>query len=90
MAKRRGGLTDSVKKQTAPKRTVESASQISIEDQERAIRDLAQGQKTKTHTRVSVDFPIDLYERMKADTKRRGQTLRGFIVAMVRDHYDEQ
>lgn len=36
--------------------------------------------------RVTVDFPQDMYEAMKEETQMNGQTLRGFIVALVRNH----
>lgn len=95
MAKRRGGLTASVKKEapkkdTTPSVATEPDSRISIEDQEKAIKALEKEKKAKTYTRVSVDFPIELYEQVKEDTKRKGQTLKGFIISLVRDHYEEK
>ncbi len=74
----------------------------SVEAQEKALQKLQEqqekaGEKTakrggerkpkKVKTRVSVDFPHDIYEVMKKDTQKKGQTLKGFIVAMVREHY---
>ncbi len=40
---------------------------------------------TKTQ-RVTVDFPQEMYEQMKEETQMNGQTLRGFVVSLVRKH----
>lgn len=40
---------------------------------------------TKTQ-RVTVDFPQEMYEEMKEETQMNGQTLRGFVVSLVRKH----
>jgi len=36
--------------------------------------------------RVTVDFPQEMYEQMKEETQMNGQTLRGFVVSLVRKH----
>jgi len=40
--------------------------------------------------RVTVDFPQEMYERMKEETQMNGQTLRGFVVSLVRKHLANQ
>jgi hypothetical protein len=37
--------------------------------------------------RITVDMPIDLYERMKDEVEDRGQTIKGFIVGLVKTHF---
>jgi hypothetical protein len=37
--------------------------------------------------RITVDMPIDLYERMKGEVEDNGQTIKGFIVNLVRAHF---
>ena len=82
MAKQKRSLTDRIKTPTP--------SEMSAEAQEKALQKLRSNDKpAKKKVRVSVDFPIELYERMKEDTEANGQTHRGFIVSLVRKHYDK-
>lgn len=37
--------------------------------------------------RITVDMPIDLYEKMKTEVEDNGQTIKGFIVNLVRSHF---
>ncbi len=41
---------------------------------------------SKKTQRVTVDFPQEMYEQMKEETQMNGQTLRGFVVSLVRKH----
>jgi len=91
MAKAKRSLASRVKKTKVESPSVEAQEQALLKLQKTAP--LEQGnivieEKVKAKkTRVSVDFPSDVYEIMKKDTQRKGQTLKGFIVAMVREHY---
>lgn len=85
MAKERKTLSSRVKRSATPQVKTPSA-----EEQEKALQQLHQQEQEKTSVRVSVDFPIDLYNTMKKDTKRRGMTLKGFIVAKIRDYYESE
>jgi hypothetical protein len=81
MAKQKRSLTDRIN--TTP------ATEMTAEAQEKALQKLqSQSKSAKKKVRVSVDFPIELYERMKEDTDANGQTHRGFIVSLVRKHYE--
>jgi hypothetical protein len=84
MAKQKRSLTDRV----AP---VAKATELTAEAQENALNKLiaTKASKSKRKVRVSVDFPVDLYERMKEDTEANGQTHRGFIVSLVREYYSK-
>lgn len=53
-----------------------------------ATAESATDSKTKRKVqRVTVDFPKRIYEQMKLETEENGQTLKGFIVGLVRDHF---
>lgn len=84
MAKQKRSLTDRVA-------SVPQTTEVTAEAQENALNKLiaTKAAKSKKKVRVSVDFPVDLYERMKKDTEANGQTHRGFIVSLVRDYYSK-
>jgi len=87
MAKQKRSLTDRVNTTPSPTTTT---TEMTAEAQEQALQKLqSQSKPTKKKVRVSVDFPIELYERMKEDTDANGQTHRGFIVSLVRKHFDK-
>lgn len=83
MAKTKRSLTDRVK---TPEK-----QEVTAEAQEKALERLKVGESKpkKKKVRVSVDFPEDLYERMKATAEDRGQTHRGFIINLVKQYYKE-
>jgi len=83
MAKTKRSLTDRV---NTPKEQVMTA-----EAQEKALEQLKVGETKakKKKVRVSVDFPEDLYEKMKATAEDRGQTHRGFIINLVKQYYKD-
>ena len=91
MAKAKRSLASRVKKTISASPSVEAQEKALLKLQEKApivLDKKAEPKKVKNKkTRVSVDFPHDIYEVMKADTQKKGQTLKGFIVAMVREHY---
>ena len=83
MAKERKSLASRVKKTT---------TSPSIDEQEKALQKLYKKEnpasEQKKKVRISVDFPRELYEIMKKDTKKKGQTLKGFIISLVVDKLD--
>jgi hypothetical protein len=40
--------------------------------------------------RLTIDIPKELFEQMKKDSKRKGQTLKGFIVSLIYDFYENK
>lgn len=55
-----------------------------------AAKPAARAKKVPMKTqRVTVDFPQEMYEEMKELTRMNGQTLRGFVVSLVRNHLKE-
>jgi len=70
---------------------------FSVEDQEKALAALqtetsapaptsrvATAKPSNKTQRVTVDFPQAMYEEMKSLTQLNGQTLKGYIVSLVR------
>ena len=81
MAKQKRSLTDRVNTTPSPTTTTTTTTEMTAEAQEQALQKLqSQSKPTKKKVRVSVDFPIELYERMKEDTDANGQTHRGFEI----------
>jgi hypothetical protein len=37
--------------------------------------------------RLTLDIPEDLFEEMKRDTKKRGKTIKAFLVTLIEMHY---
>ncbi len=69
---------------------------LSATDQERVLQQLhnkyaittePNTESKKKVQRVTVDFPTDIYKQMKEETAENGQTLKGFIVSLVRNHF---
>ncbi len=90
MAKKKRSLADRVNAQKTE--AMPSATQeMTAEAQEKALEKLKVGEvkPKKKRVRVSVDFPSELYEQMKATAEDRGQTHRGFIISLVKQHYKE-
>ena len=44
-------------------------------------------EKTGKIQRITVDMPLELYERMKDQVDDNGQTIKGFIVSLVKQHF---
>ena len=74
-----------IKKKITPKNT--SNPSMSAASQEKVLSQLQKKDKKKNVQRVTVDFPQYLYEKMKLETEDTGQTLKGFIVGLVREHF---
>lgn len=64
--------------------------QPSAEEQEKALERLegSNKKKKKKTVRVSVDFPVDLYEIIDRETEKSGLTKKGLIVRLVREHFN--
>lgn len=75
-----------IKKKITSKK-ISTSTSISAESQEKALSKLQKADKKKNVQRVTVDFPQYLYEKMKLETEDTGQTLKGFIVGLVREHF---
>ncbi len=91
MAKAKRSLASRVNKSTTGSPSIEAQEQALLKLQKTAPlqenKRVVEKKPKSKKIRVSVDFPDDIYNVMKTDTQKKGQTLKGFIVAMVREHY---
>jgi len=63
------------------------SKELSLAEQEKALKHLQAQDKKKKVQRVTVDFPLFIYEEIKEETENTGQTIKGFIVGLVREHF---
>jgi len=62
---------------------------LSAEEQEKALEQLKK-KKTgteKSYSRVTIDFPIEIYTEMKEMVKEEGRTLKGYIIGLVKKDF---
>ena len=52
--------------------------------------DTAVSEKTGKTQRITVDMPLELYERMKDEVDDNGQTIKGFVVNLVKSHFSKK
>lgn len=52
--------------------------------------DTAISGKSAKIQRITVDMPIELYEKMKDEVEDNGQTIKGFIVNLVKFHFTKK
>ncbi len=55
--------------------------------QEETLRALQAQDKKKNVQRVTIDFPQYIYDQIKEETEYSGQTIKGFLVGLVREHF---
>ena len=68
--------------QPKKKKTVSDAT-----EQEQLLKQLQKEDSKKKVQRVTIDFPQFMYDQIKEETEETGQTLKGFMVGLVRDHF---
>jgi hypothetical protein len=54
-----------------------------------AKRVIVEEEKEDPQHRLTIDIPKEMFDQMRKDTKRRGQTIKGFIVSLIYDHYEK-
>ncbi len=76
----------------AVKKTMGKKPVLTPEEQEKIIQS-AQREEEKTEKakvqRVTVDFPLYIYDKMKNYTDDTGQSLKSFIVGEIRTFFDD-
>jgi hypothetical protein len=60
---------------------------LNAQQQEEALREVQKEDKKKTVQRVTIDLPQFIYEQIKQETEDTGQTLKGFVLGLVREHF---
>lgn len=58
-----------------------------VEKQEELLRELHKEDKKKNVQRVTIDLPQFIYDQIKSETEETGQTIKGFVVGLVRDYF---
>jgi hypothetical protein len=82
-------------KEVAPTAQVEKQEiavklQQNIENTVNDSKDTAVAGKLPKIQRITVDMPIELYEKMKDEVEDNGQTIKGFIVNLVKFHFTKK
>lgn len=61
--------------------------QSTVDEQEKLLQQLHKKDTRKKVQRVTIDFPQYMYDQIKEEVEETGQTLKGFMVGLVRDHF---
>ena len=64
-------------------------SKKSLEAEEKALLAMKQIDSQKKVQRITIDMPIFLYDRIKEETEKKGYSITGFMLSLVRKHFDE-
>ncbi len=56
---------------------------------QKAVRAVVPEEDKEELHRLTLDIPKDIMDQMRKDTKRRGQTIKGFIVSLIYDFYEK-
>jgi ethanolamine utilization cobalamin adenosyltransferase len=56
----------------------------------KSSKDTVVVEKTGKIQRITVDMPLELYERMKDEVDDNGQTIKGFVVNLVKSHFSKK
>ena len=64
-------------------------SKKALEAEEKALQVIKQLDNQKKVQRITIDMPIFLYDRVKEETEKKGYSLTGFMLSLVRKHFDE-
>ena len=72
------------------KKKLVSKKSMTVEAEEKALSEVRKLDKSKKVQRITVDMPVFLYEKMKTETEKKGYSITGFMLALVRKHFDEE
>ena len=64
---------------------------LNAADQEKALQDLyaEDNKKTAAKVRVTIDFPQAVHDQIKAEMGYTGQTIKGFVMTLVREYFEK-
>ena len=71
------------------KKKLVSKKSMTVEAEEKALLEVRKLDKSKKVQRITVDMPVFLYEKMKTETEKKGYSITGFMLALVRKHFDD-
>ena len=78
------------KETTAKSLSIEDILKEKYEATKEAAQDLKKNKgRVRDVVRVSVDFPRNLYTRVVDETDKKEQTIRDFILTLVRQHFGD-
>ena len=66
---------------------ITSKKTLTAQEQEKALSQIQQEDKKKAVQRVTIDLPQFVYDQIKVETKATGQTLKGFMLWLLREHF---
>lgn len=72
------------------KKKLVSKKSMIVEAEEKALIEVRKLDKSKKVQRITVDMPVFLYEKLKTETEKKGYSITGFMLALVRKHFDEE
>ena len=76
------------KEVTAKSLSIEDILKEKYEDTKESAQDLKKNKgRVRDVVRVSVDFPRNLYTQVVDETDKKEQTIRDFILSLVRQHF---
>jgi hypothetical protein len=71
------------------KKKLVSKKSIIVQAEEKALQEVRKLDKTKKVQRITVDMPVYLYDRLKDETEKKGYSITGFMLSLVRKHFEE-
>jgi hypothetical protein len=78
------------KESTAMSLSIEDILKEKYEETKETTQDLKKNKgRVRDVVRVSVDFPRNLYTRVVDETDKKEQTIRDFILTLVRQHFGD-
>ncbi len=72
------------------KKILVSKKTLTAQVEEKALQEVKKLDKTKKVQRITVDMPVYLYEQLKTETEKKGYSITGFMLSLVRKHFDQE
>ena len=63
---------------------------LSVDQQEAALQQVYQSETKKTTKRFTIDLPLFIYDQIAVETEMTGQTKKGFVLGLIRDHFTKK
>ncbi len=65
---------------------------MDVAEQEKALQNLyaEDNKKNDVKVRVTIDFPQPTHEQIKAEMAYTGQTIKGFMMMLVREYFEKK
>lgn len=63
---------------------------FTAEQQEKALSEVQKEDKKKAVQRLTLDLPQFIYDKIKEETEETGQTMKGFFLWLINNHFNEK